>query len=314
MRHPRERGRLDRREFLQRSAGAAIALSGSSAFLAACSSEGGDAGGTGTTAAPFELARQDNPVTLPLYDDNPAIAADLEPEAGPLKIYNWIDYLDKKTLKKFGKEFGVKTEITIFNTMDEAVAKLGAAGSTSTSSSRLPTGSESSSREAPAAGQPRLPSEPRRTSGRSSRARSTTSARATRSRTSIYTTGIGYRMDHIEPPPDEFSNPYDIYYEETYRGKTYLLDDYREAIAMLLLRNGVTDMNTDDRPRSTGATQDLLASHRRRQRQDVGRSTTRTSPKGRRGCTRPGRATSSRPSTTSRRVSDVRRSRLLVPA
>src|SRR5687767_15153273 len=128
MRHPRERGRLDRREFLQRSAGAAIALSGSSAFLAACSSEGGDAGGTGTSAAPFELARRDNPVTLPLYDDNTAIAASLEPEAGPLKIYNWIDYLDKKTLKKFEKEFGVKTEVTIFNTMDEAVAKLRTGG------------------------------------------------------------------------------------------------------------------------------------------------------------------------------------------
>ena len=127
MRHPRERGRLDRREFLQRSAGAAIALSGSSAFLAACSSEGGDAG-DGHDRGALRARPAGQPVTLPLYDDNPAIAANLEPEAGPLKIYNWIDYLDKKTLKKFEKEFGVKTEITIFNTMDEAVAKLRSGG------------------------------------------------------------------------------------------------------------------------------------------------------------------------------------------
>src|SRR5687768_8560200 len=124
MRHPRDRGSLDRREFLQRSAGAAFLLSGGGSLLAACSSEGDDAGGpggTGTSTAPFELARRDNPVTLPLFDDNPAIASGMEPEDGPLKIYNWIDYLDKATLKKFGKEFGVKVELTIFNTMDEAV-------------------------------------------------------------------------------------------------------------------------------------------------------------------------------------------------
>jgi spermidine/putrescine transport system substrate-binding protein len=42
-------------------------------------------------------------------------------------------------------------------------------------------------------------------------------------------------------------NPYDIFWDAKYRGKTYILDDYREAPAMVLLRNGITDINTGDR-------------------------------------------------------------------
>ncbi len=98
-----------------------------------------------------------------------------------------------------------------------------------------------------------------RTCGRSSRIPSTTSARSTRFPYVIYTTGIGYRTDHIKPPPETFDNPYDVFYEEAYRGRTYLLDDYREAIAMLLLRNGVTDVNTGDEAALEQARQDLLA-------------------------------------------------------
>jgi spermidine/putrescine transport system substrate-binding protein len=260
MRHPRDRGRIDRREFLQRSAGAAMALSGSSALLAACSSEGGDAGGTGTSTAPFELARRDNPVTLPLYNDNPAIAANLEPEAGPLKIYNWIDYLDKATVKKFAKEFGVKTEITIFNTMDEAVAKLRSGGVDF--DVFFPTVDRLGKLVAGKILQPinlsYIPNLEANIWPQLTSPFYDVGSRYTVPYV-IYTTGIGYRIDHVDPPPDEFSNPYDIYFDEKYRGKTYLLDDYREAMCQLLLRNGVTDMNTDDQAALDQVREDLLA-------------------------------------------------------
>ena len=120
----------------------------------------------------------------------------------------------------------------------------------------------------------------------------------------IYSTGIGYRTDHIKPPPESFDNPYDIFYEEAYRGRTYLLDDYREAIAMLLLRNGVTDVNTGDEAALEQVRQDLLGL--------TDAVNVKTSvldytlvPEGY-GSIRPGPATSSRPSTTSRRASTTR--------
>lgn len=187
-RHPRERLGLDRREFLQRSAAAGLGLTGAGALLAACASDEptgapvATGGGEDTTTAPFELARKDNPVTLPLHDDNPAIASGLSPEAGPLKIYNWIDYLDKATVKKFAKQFGVKTEITVFNTMDEAIAKL-QAGTDFDVFFPLQTGSESSSPPSCCNRSTSTTCRTSRTCGRSSKARSTTSTRATRFRT-----------------------------------------------------------------------------------------------------------------------------------
>jgi spermidine/putrescine transport system substrate-binding protein len=264
--HPRERRGFDRRQFLQRSAAAALGLSSAGTLLAAC---GGDDGATGTPQtgsgatppaedAPFALARKDNPVTLPLHDDVPAIASGLEPEAGPLKIYNWIDYLDKATLKKFEKEFGVKTEVTIFNTMDEAVAKLRTGGDFDVF---FPTVDRLGKLVAGKLLQPLngeyLPNlsnmwpqlqDPFYDQGSLYTVPYV-----------IYTTGIGYRTDHVTPRPGDISNPYDIFFDEKYKGRTYLLDDYREALGMLLLRNGVTDVNTDDEAALQQARTDLLS-------------------------------------------------------
>jgi spermidine/putrescine transport system substrate-binding protein len=262
--HPRERLGLDRREFLQRSAAAGLGLTGAGALLAACASDeptgapAGTGGGEGTTTAPFELARKDNPVTLPLYDDNPAVASGLSPEAGPLKIYNWIDYLDKATVKKFAKEFGVKTEITIFNTMDEAIAKLQAGTDFDVF---FPTPDRLGKLVAAKLLQPvnldYLPNLQNMWPDLQSPFYDVDSRYTVPY--VIYTTGIGYRTDHVKPPPESFDNPYDVFYEEAYRGRTYLLDDYREAIAMLLLRNGVTDVNTGDEAALEQVRQDLLA-------------------------------------------------------
>jgi spermidine/putrescine transport system substrate-binding protein len=261
MPHPRDRRGFDRREFLQRSAGAALALSGGGSLLAACASEGnGNGEGAGTGAAPFELARRDNPVTLPLFDDNPAITSGMEPEAGPLKIYNWIDYLDKATVKKFGKEMGVKTEITTFNTMDEAVAKIRSGGVDF--DIFFPTVDRLGKLVAAKLLQPiNLDYIPNLDQNVWPELHSPFYDQGSQYTVPyvIYTTGIGYRTDKVDPPPGDLSNPYDIYFDEKYHGKTYLLDDYREAMGQLLLRNGVTDVNTDDEAALQQVREDLLA-------------------------------------------------------
>jgi len=61
-----------------------------------------------------------------------------------------------------------------------------------------------------------------------------------------YTTGIGYRTDKVSTTPWDLANPYEIYWDEANSGKTYLLDDGREAPIHMLLKNGITDTNTED--------------------------------------------------------------------
>lgn len=278
MRHPRE-GRLDRRDFLKRSAGAAVGLSSLGALLAACGGGSGGAAGGGTAAAGgsgspttggmtdvenaasagteggIPLARPDAPVTLPIFDDNPPIESGLEPEAGPLRIYNWVDYIWKKKLADFGKEYGVEVEYTTFYTMDEAVQKLTSGQAeydvfwpTPDRISRLVYGKILQplnhdylpnlkanvwpSMQDPFYDKGSLYTVPY----------------------TIYTTGIGYRRDRVKPEP----SGYEIFWDPTYKGETFLLDDSREAIGMVLLKNGIADVNTGDPAVIEQAKQELL--------------------------------------------------------
>ena len=64
-------------------------------------------------------------MTWPLYASNKAIADGLTPEKNAtLKIYNWVAYVNQKDLDAFGKKYNCKVELTTFNTMTEAIAKL----------------------------------------------------------------------------------------------------------------------------------------------------------------------------------------------
>ena len=49
----------------------------------------------------------DNAVTWAITDDNPPIEDGRPAEGGPLNIYNYADYLDPATLKRFQKQYGV---------------------------------------------------------------------------------------------------------------------------------------------------------------------------------------------------------------
>jgi spermidine/putrescine transport system substrate-binding protein len=40
-------------------------------------------------------------------------------------------------------------------------------------------------------------------------------------------------------------NPYDIFWDTSWKPYVHLMDDYREALSMAMLRRGVTDINTD---------------------------------------------------------------------
>jgi spermidine/putrescine transport system substrate-binding protein len=288
---PREERRLNRRQFLGRSAGATLGLSGLGALLSGCGNLTGapppGAGGaaapppppappssdgtappppsgegtpppappaeTGSGAAttagaelPFPLARPDNPVTLPIFDDNPPIESGLSPEGGPLRVYNWFEYIWKKKVKEFEKELGVKVEISTFENMDEAIAKL-ATGSvdydvffpTPDRLARLVYGKvmqplnhdylPNLANMWPSYENPYYDGEARYTVPYT-----------------VYTTGIGYLRNKVATDPFELDNPYEILWDTANKGKTFLLDDGREAPAFMLLKNGITDVNTED--------------------------------------------------------------------
>ena len=237
--HPRE-SRYGRRELLQRGAAGAVLLSGMGTLLAACG------GGNEASSTELQIATPDNPVRWPLSDDNPMIASGLEPESGTLRIYNWNGYLWPKVKKDFAKEYGVKVEETFFSTTDEAVAKISSGAidfdvffPTTDRIGRLVLGKSLQPLNLEYI--PNLknvwPSvqDPWYDLGSQYTVPYTT-----------WTTGIGYRTDKVPTSPGQLSNPYEIYWEPASKGKMFLLDDSRDAPAHMLLKNGITNVNTED--------------------------------------------------------------------
>ncbi len=237
--HPMD-GRYSRRQFLRRAGGAAIALPSMAAILAACARPGQLP--EGVTLLP--PARQDRPITLPTYGREP-IPTDTPIEKGAtLRLYNWADYFYKKTLKEFGSEFDVTVEYTTFNNMEEGIQKISAGQIQPdvfvTDIDKLNKLTEAKLMQPvnhelipnlkkniwPVYQNPFYDQKWRYTVPYVT-----------------WTTGIGYRRDHIQD--DEVAQKgYDILWDTKYFGKTAFYDDYRTALGMALLRNGVDDVNT----------------------------------------------------------------------
>ena len=236
--HPRERPALDRRRFLRNSLYLSVGAVGGPVLLGGCGSDSAS-----STEVDLPLARPDDPVEQPLFDDIPAIEDGLEPESGTLKIFNYSDYLAPGVLKAFGEEYGVEVEVTTFNSMDEAVAKLRTGQASFDVFFPTPDilGKVVAGKLLQPLNHSYLPNldnvwpqlrDPFYDLG----------SRYTVPYT-VYTTGIGYRADEVETFP---ANGYDILWDEQYLGESHILDDGREAIGMALLRAGVEDVNTED--------------------------------------------------------------------
>ena len=74
---------------------------------------------------------------------------------------------------------------------------------------------------------------------------------------SVYSTGIGWRADLVDEDIAALDNPYDVFWDPQYAGNIAVIDDWHTTMAMVLLRNGIADINTGkaDGPRSWSATQ-----------------------------------------------------------
>src|SRR5712691_9633685 len=248
MGHPRERGifsgTLSRRDFIRRTAGTAFALSGAAAVLEAC--------GKGTPISPrstgFPLARPNQPVRWDIFADNKPIADGLQPEQNAtLKVYNWSDYIYKKVLNDFKKkysQYNVKVQLSTFNNTDEALAKIRSGqvdfdifvptvdllGKLVVSKFIRPlnhTYIPNITQVWPEFEDPFYDQSWQYTVPYV-----------------VYTTGIAWRTDHVTEDIASRTNPYDVFWDSQYKGKAEVLDDYRETMSMVLLRNHIYDVNT----------------------------------------------------------------------
>ena len=244
----RDRSNFDRREFLRRAAAAGIALPSMAAILAACGgSSSATSGADGPSSGALQYAKPDAPLTLPITDDNPAIADDLEPEAGPLRIYGYADYIWKKVRDKFADEFGVDIEYTVFDTPEEMVAKVQTNGAdfdvivsvTIENLGKMAYGkllqplNHSYLQNWDANAWPEV-KDPFFDQGSQYTVPYT-----------VYSTGIGYRNDLITDDVGAMDNPYDILWDPKWSGQTHLLNGARDTLAAAQLRAGF-DINTAD--------------------------------------------------------------------
>ncbi len=74
----------------------------------------------------------------------------------------------------------------------------------------------------------------------------------------IYTTGIAWRKDHVPGSPADLANPWSFLWNAKYKGKVAILDDYRESLALGMMKNGAFDPNTTDTAVLDAATNSLL--------------------------------------------------------
>ncbi|HWG83764.1 MAG TPA: extracellular solute-binding protein, partial [Gaiellales bacterium] len=263
--HPKERrSAATRREFLARTGGAAFALSGASGLLAACSNSTTTAGSTVNSAGQkvgpggLPLARPNRRVKLPLWEQ--PIPSGMKPETGgEFTIFNYPEYIYGALLKEFGKRYNVTVKVTPFDDINTGVAKLASGAVQPDVTEMTPD-----NLDRVVAGHlikplnldyiPNLkknvwPSlvDPFYDVGSQYGVPYT-----------AYATGIAWRTDQVKVDIPSMSNPWDIFWQaQPYKGKTALLSEVRETIAMALLRKGELDINTEDPAKINQAVADL---------------------------------------------------------
>jgi spermidine/putrescine transport system substrate-binding protein len=238
----RTAGPLSRREALRRGAAAALLAGGGGSLLSSCA-----AYLTGGTDVP--LPRPDHPVRWPTFGRKP-IASGLRPETGAtLQIYNWVAYVNQACLNNFAKKYKCRVQVTTFNTMDEALAKLRSGlkfdvlmgvtvdvlGQLIESQLIQPLNHSYIPNIVQAWPDfSRLPHSPFYDVGWQYTVPYT-----------IYTTGISWRKDFVKEDPYAMRNPWrQMFFQPKYKGKIALLDDYREGISLGLMMNDIYNLNT----------------------------------------------------------------------
>jgi spermidine/putrescine transport system substrate-binding protein len=245
--HPREGYQADgapgwpsRRLFLRRGAAAGLLAAGAAPLLDACAPFL-----TGQTNVP--LPRPDNPVHWSTGGVKPIPAGQPPEQNATLQVFNWVAYVNQSCLNHFAKKYKCKVELTTFNTMNEALAKLrsGLTFDVFMGVTVDVLGQLVASKLIQPLNHSYIPN----------------IAQAWPDFTNpfydqrwqytvpytIYTTGIAWRKDHVHENPYTMRNPWDMLWQPKYKGKVAILDDYREGISLGLMKNGIYNLNATSR-------------------------------------------------------------------
>jgi spermidine/putrescine transport system substrate-binding protein len=237
-----------RRQFLQRAALLAAGTPTLAALLEACSRSTGGGGG-GAPKASLTLAAPTNPVKWPV-DDAAMIKDSLTPEKGAtLRLYNYADYIDPGAIKSFQKKYAkydVKVSVSTFNDTDEAITKIRTGAVPY--DLYFPSYDQISRLVGAKLVRPLNHSYLANIDNVWAAFQDPWYDRGWQYTVpyTVYTTGIGWRVDKVPNDVAGLSNPYDTLWNSTYKGKTAIIDDWHTAMAMCLLRAGRTDVNTAD--------------------------------------------------------------------
>ncbi|MGA5535080.1 ABC transporter substrate-binding protein [Mycolicibacterium nivoides] len=217
-------------------------------------------GALGTVAAmgfgaPLMAACGPKPSSSPAPQST--IAAGLQPEAGPLRIFNYADYIAPDLITKFQDENKVKIEVTTFANEQEGLNKL---ANKAVNVDVYQAASESATTRLIRGGliQPLnrtyLPN-----FGNLIKAYQDPSYDPGAKYSlpfAAWSMGIGYRTDRIAPEEID-AKGWDILRDERFRGQTAVVDSYRNTLGFEMLRRG-EDVNSSDDAVINQALQDLL--------------------------------------------------------
>lgn len=234
------RPRPNRRQFLQRTALLAAGAPGLAALLDACSK-----GEQSDWPPNLKIATPDNPVTWEITSDNKPIPDGLSPEKGsPLNIYTYDDYISQEAVESFQDKYDTRVEISTFNSTDDALTKIHGGGvdfdiytPSYDQIGRLVTGGlirplnhsyiPNITNVWPQFSNPWYDGQWRYSVPYT-----------------VYTTGIAWRTDQIPADIGALANPYAALWDPAYKNQTAVVDDGHSVISMVLLKLGITDVNT----------------------------------------------------------------------
>jgi spermidine/putrescine transport system substrate-binding protein len=234
---------VSRRAFLRGTLGLSLGA-GTVALGAGCERDAPPSAGAAATLT----ASPENPVLWPVSADNRPIRPGLQPERNAtLHLYNWEDYINADVIKAFEQKYStynVKVKVSTFDNASQAVRNVRTGKAdydilfvTYDLLGQLALGNHLrplSHRYIPNINQvwPVFQNPFYDQDWRYSVPYT------------VYTTGIGWRADKVQQDVAKLADPYEILWDPSYHGRVGVLDEYRETIGMVLLKNGISNLNT----------------------------------------------------------------------
>jgi spermidine/putrescine transport system substrate-binding protein len=218
-----------------------------------------------TGPAGLPLPRPDNSVTWAITDDNRPIDDGLPNERGPLRIFNYADYVNPAVVKAFERQNGVNVQIATYNSADEAISKLAAGAVTFDLVMGLTAANIVdliAQRLLKPLNHSYLPNLEKNIWPELQDPFYDRGSRFTVPYT-VWMDGIGWRNDEVAEDVAAMDVPWDIFWEsQAYRGRVGILDDRRDALSIPLQRDAMRtgarpDLNTEDAELIEKAQRDL---------------------------------------------------------